>query len=127
AFTKIYGKIFSGASYTIDKVLEKIRGPKTTLYILHLAGPLNSVQRKQLDDLKVYLVDVSGRNEYKTFLTVDQYSAIRVLSFVISVEVAKKTSKKKVPEVVPGGRGLKYDISVYREEDVSKVTDILAS
>ncbi len=127
AFTKIYGKIFSGASYTIDKVLEKIRGPKTTLYILHLAGPLNSVQRKQLDDLKVYLVDVSGRNEYKTFLTVDQYSAIRVLSFVISVEVAKKTSKKKVPEVVPGGRGLKYDISVYREEDVSKVTDMLAS
>jgi serine protease AprX len=110
------------AEPTVDET-----GP--AFYLIQLQGPLLEQWRKELDALKVRLLEYVPHNHYTARLTPRQLTGVQALTFVAAVrlygsEDTGPASAKGIEEPPPadtGARMLTYDLRLHRARDLAKV------
>lgn len=109
--------------------------PLQPTYTLQLVGPLLAPWRQQLEALGVRIIESTGPRLYAVDVAAANVSAVRALSFVISIEV--QTAHDRAPAMpmaaeaapVPGGfdQALTYDIRLKSATDQAAVLAFLST
>jgi serine protease AprX len=113
----------------VDAAPPNVDFTRTNIYTIHLAGPLLEEWRKQLDDLKVEIIESIGPQLYTAALVPAQFAQVRRLNFVTSVTIHTEAEKsppvpkaKAGPPIDPGvAQVVTYDIRLKSPADANVV------
>jgi serine protease AprX len=102
------------------------------VYHIHLRGPITEAQRSEFERLGIDLAAFEPPDAYRTFLTREQYAAVRAAPFVSDV-IRFRFDETVTPELVEAasaggaaGERSVFDLVLHRIADLDEVSGLLA-
>jgi hypothetical protein len=109
------------------------------VYFIHLSAPITRAQRLEFDGLGVDIGEFLPPNRYRTFLSQEQYAAVRDLPYVEQVsryrledtvtpeltDLIKRARNGGVAASEPVPERREFECVLHRERDLQKVLDLL--